>query len=456
MDFLRDKLADFYEKMGAEYFKDPWGARNDYISVILDRSPENTAKFFSEHAVRKFDESEQVAAVRLLEMQRHAMLMFTSCGWFFDEISGIEAVQVIQYAARALQLASEVGAENFEPEFLGILEKAKSNIPEHQNGRVVYEKFVLPAVMTREKVAAHYAISSVFESYSEEARIFSYNIKQLGRQLWTTGSARLAVGRIRVGFAITGYSADIVYGVLHTGDHNLNCGVRPFQGQEQYDALVRESKEVFDRVDFPETIRVLDKHFGASHYSLKNLFRDEQFKVLNQILIHTREDIYNTYRMLTERYAPLVRFLNDIHVPPLSSLAPAAEFVLNAELRRQFANGHFDPERVKSLVNEARDTNAVLEKDDLAFTAKKHFERLSDEFARAPENPEILQRYLESAGLLPVLPFPVDLWKPQNAYAELSAKLLPEIKNRQDEKSKAWTEKFLVLGEKLGFHVQHN
>src|ERR1700683_4264966 len=117
-----------------------------------------------------------------------------------------------------------------------------------------------------------------------------------------TGRCGLAVGRSRVTFAITGNSDDIIYGVLHTGDHNLNCGVRFHEGREQYEALVREAKAEFERADFPQTIRVLDRHFGATHYSLKNLFRDEQFKVLNQILAHTREDIYNTYRLLTDRY----------------------------------------------------------------------------------------------------------------------------------------------------------
>ncbi len=208
---------------------------------------------------------------------------------------------------------------------------------------------------------------------------------------------------------------------------------------------------MFERADFSEVVRVLDRQFGEVHYSLKNLFRDEQFKVLNQILDHTREDIYNTYRLLTDRYAPLARFLNDIHVPPLHSLAPASEFVLNAELRRQFSNGHLDAERVKNLVNEARATNITLEKDDLAFTAKKHFERLSDELVKAPENLEVLQRYSDSTALLPLLPFGVNLWKPQNDYAQLSAKILPEIRSHEDEKSRAWAEKFLALGEKLGF-----
>jgi alpha-amylase/alpha-mannosidase (GH57 family) len=454
MDFLRDKLAAFYEEKAREFLKDPWAARDEYISVILDRAPENIAKFFSQQASRTLSEAEQVAGIRLLEMQRHAMLMFTSCGWFFDEISGIETVQVIQYAARALQLAGELGADNIEPGFLGILERAKSNLPENQNGRVIYEKFVLPAVMTREKVAAHYAISSLFESYSEEAKIFSYIIKQTDRQLWTAGNTRLAVGRIQVTFGVTRNTADIIYGVVHTGDHNLNCGVRFFENQGQYETLVREAKEVFEHADFSEMIRLLDRHFGETHYSLKNLFRDEQFKVLNQILAQTRDEIYNTYRLLTDRYAPLTHFLNDIHVPPLNSLAPAAEFVLNTELRRQFSNGHPDAERVKNLVNEARATNAVLEKDDLAFTTKKHFERLSDDLAKAPEDVEVLQRFADSTALLPVLPYSVNLWKPQNIYFQLAASELPEMKSRGDEKSKAWTEKFLTLGERLGFHVQ--
>jgi hypothetical protein len=380
--------------------------------------------------------------------------MFTSCGWFFDEISGIETVQVIQYAARALQLAAELGGNDIEPAFLAILEEAKSNLPENQNGRVVYEKFVKPAVMTREHVAAHYAISSLFENYSEEARIFSYIVHQEDRQIWTAGNARMAVGRVKVTFAVTGNTDVITYGVLHTGEHNLSCGVRSFGGQEPYEAMIRDAKETFERADFAEVIRVLDRHFGEAHYSLKNLFRDEQFKVLNQILAQTRDEIYNAYRVLTDRYAPLTRFLNDIHVPPLNSLAPATEFVLNTDLQRQFMNGHPDAERVKSLVNEARLSNAALEKDALAFTAKKHFERLSDELSKTPENFEVLQRLSDSAALLPTLPFEVNLWKPQNVYFQLSNTVLPEMKQRGDEKSKAWAEKFLLLGEKLGFHVQ--
>jgi alpha-amylase/alpha-mannosidase (GH57 family) len=454
LDWLRDKLAPIYETKAGEFLKDPWLARDEYIDVILDRSPENIGKFFGKHAQRDLNDAEEITVLRLLEMQRHAMLMYTSCGWFFDEISGLETVQVIQYAARALQLATELAHENLEAGFLEILEQAKSNIPENQNGRYIFEKFVKPAVMTREKVAAHYAISSLFEAYPEETRIYFFNVTQEDRQIFTAGHARLAVGRIKVTFEITHAADSLTYVVVHMGDHNLNCGVRFQLEPEEYKKMVEEMRATFERADFADLIRLADKHFGDTHYSLRNLFRDEQSKVLNQILAATRDEIHNTYRLLTDRYAPLTRFLADIHVPPLNALAPATEFVLNSELRKQFENGHVDAERVKTLLAEAKTANATLENDVLAFAVKKHLDRLSDELFKNPQDAGLLQRLADSAALLPQLPFSVNLWKPQNIYDQLHAKVLPEI--RADEKSRAWVETFYNLGEKLGFHVERN
>jgi len=453
LDWLRDRLVPLYEAEAGKILKAPWSARDDYIKVILDRSPENLARFFGEHARHDLNQDQQHSALRLLEMQRHAMLMFTSCGWFFDEISGIETVQVIQYAARAIQLAAIFSREALESGFLEILQRAKSNVPENQNGRVIYDRFVKPAVMTREKVAAHYAISSLFEAYPEEARIYSFIVKQEDRQMFTAGNARLAIGRIRVTFDVTRAAETFAYVVVHLGDHNLNCGVRVPLGPAEYQQTVEEMRGAFERADFPELIRLADKHFGATHYSIKNLFRDEQRKVLGQILTSTRDEIHNTYRLLTDRYAPLTRFLNDLHVPPLQALAPATEFVLNSELRRQFDNGHADPERVKSLLDELHSAKAPLDADGLTYAVKKHLDRLSDEVLKSPEDPDLLQRLSLSAGLTQMLPLQVNMWKPQNTYDQLLAAHLPEMQQRDDEKSKAWLKHFATLGQQLGFQV---
>ncbi len=130
--------------------------------------------------------TDQINALRLLEMQRHALLMYTSCGWFFDELSGLETVQIIQYAARAIQLAGNFG-ENLEPGFLEILGKAESNLPDPHDGRQIYERFVKPAIMTRERSPRIMPSVRSSRSYPEEARIYSFTIRQEDRQSFTVG-----------------------------------------------------------------------------------------------------------------------------------------------------------------------------------------------------------------------------------------------------------------------------
>ncbi|MFC1929097.1 DUF3536 domain-containing protein, partial [Chloroflexota bacterium] len=130
LDWLRDSMAGQYEGKAKQYLKDPWAARDDYINIILDRSPDNVARFMSQHATRELNEAERITTLKLLELQRHAMLMYTSCGWFFDDLSGIETVQVIQYAGRVVQLAQGLFGNDTEQHFLELLKKAKSNIPE--------------------------------------------------------------------------------------------------------------------------------------------------------------------------------------------------------------------------------------------------------------------------------------------------------------------------------------
>ena len=305
LDWLRDELAPRFETEAAKLLNDPWAARNDYINLMLDRSDENVAAFFQTHAKQSLNEEQTVTALRLLEMQRHAMLMFTSCGWFFDELSGIETVQVIQYASRALQVLKNVTGEDLEPAFVERLAQAPSNIPENKNGKVIYEKFVKPAIIDREKLGAHFAVSSLFEQYPDKGRIYSCTFEQQERQRFEAGKARLIIGRSKVIFDVTRASDVLSYAALHLGDHNVNCGVRYFRGEEAFQELVGEFKEAFSRADFPQLIRLMDRHFGESYYSLKILFRDEQRKILQQVLVSTGQDIESHYRQISDQYTPL-------------------------------------------------------------------------------------------------------------------------------------------------------
>src|SRR5205823_12657523 len=125
LDWLRDTVIPRFEAKGREIFRDPWAARNEYIGVILNRWPDNVDKFFSEQATHELSQEEKITALKLMEMQRHAMLMYTSCGWFFDELSGLETVQVVHYAGRALRLAEDCSGESIEADFVQHLAEAK-------------------------------------------------------------------------------------------------------------------------------------------------------------------------------------------------------------------------------------------------------------------------------------------------------------------------------------------
>jgi hypothetical protein len=265
LDWLRDHLGAEYEKHASELLNDPWKARDEYIHVIFDRN--NVDDFFSKYGRKKFSDEERIKALKLLEMQRYAMLMYTSCGWFFDELSGIETVQVIQYAGRAVQLAQDVFRDAIEEKFLERLSVAHSNLPEHGNGRDIFNKMVKPAMVGLVDIGAHFAISSLFEDYEDETDIFAYSAEILDSERSYTGRASLHVGRVRMSSSITGESEDLAFGVAHFGDHNLLGGVRPYSSMQAYENLKQELSEYFNRAEFHDIDRAMHSHNHRQSYT---------------------------------------------------------------------------------------------------------------------------------------------------------------------------------------------
>ncbi len=144
MDWLRDQMIIIYENMGSVLFTDVWKARNEYIEILLDNSSDTKEKFFKNNAVNELLINEKETAIKLLEMQRYSMLMYTSCGWFFSEISGLETVKILEYASRAMELVLELTGIDIEAEFRNRLGEAKSNIPKYKTGKGVYDQLVTP------------------------------------------------------------------------------------------------------------------------------------------------------------------------------------------------------------------------------------------------------------------------------------------------------------------------
>lgn len=450
LDQLRDSVTPLAEQLSASLFKDLWAARDAYIQVILNRTRSNTDAFFAEHATHELSPAERVRALELMELERHTQLMYTSCGWFFDEISGIETVQVIAYAARVLQLAACLFGEPgvaLEAQFLKILADAKSNIPEIGNGAEAYRRFVTQMKIGLEQVGAHYAISSIFRSYPEQGELFCYNVYRQSHQVFTSGRGRVALGRASIESRITEETEDICFAVLHLGDQNLSAAVCRYDpsNADQVDAFDRFSTEVaiaMRRANLPEVIRLIDHFFGSMGYSLLSLFADEQHRILQTILTRTLSEMEDSLRKIYEDHASLLDFLTDSGMPPPPALEVAATYAINSSLRRAIEADPFEPEQVPSLLHRASSERITLNSQQLAYTAGQRMKRamIALEAAVANGDPTVITETLVIAETLRQLPFEVNFWQAQNIWNDLL---------RRSDKT-YWTEDFLEGFRKLG------
>jgi alpha-amylase/alpha-mannosidase (GH57 family) len=461
LDWLRDEVAPGYEKMAARFFKDPWAARNNYIHVILDRSPESRERFAAANFRRKSMKSgDRVKAWKLLEMERHAMLMYTSCGWFFDELTGIETVQVMQYAGRVVQLAQELFGNDLEHGFLDKLALAKSNIAEHGDGAAIYEKFVKPASVDLLKLGAHYAMSSLFESYPENTRIYAYSVDNKDYRLKRSGKMRLAFGKARFTSEITQDSEMLEFGVLHFGDHNLHGGVSLFRSEEAYRELSKSTRDAFSRSDLAATIHCLDQGFAGHTYSLKNLFRDEQRKVLTEVLESTVEHSFSVAREIYEDQAQLLRFMSDCGIPIPRELKAAAEVALNGLLRQALGALELDRNAIQGLLEEMRIAGISLDQGGLEIVLRRNLEAGADRFFEDPRNLPRLTKFHDNLMAARSLPFPLVLWSVQNRCYEVLQKIYPQVlekakpeKGTHDKADARWVGQFRELAGLLSLRV---
>ncbi len=420
LDWLRDTLNPVFEERGAALLKDPWAARDEYIRVILNRSDSSVEAFFAQHSNHPLSATEQVTALKLLEMQRHQMLMYTSCGWFFDELSGLETVQVIHYAGRAVELAKEFLGPEIEQQFLQCLKLAKSNLPEHGDAAKIYEKWVKPAAVNIEKLAGHYAISSLFENYTEKTGIFCYLVDREQYSLEAEGKLRLAIGRARFSSEITRESATMSFGVLHLGDHNVTGGVRHAYDMELYEQSKSRLIEGFSKADTAAVIRILDEEFSEHSYSLSSLFRDEQRKIVGLILNDSLTSAAAAYRTIYENQAPLIRFLNSLTIPVPAAFKAAADIAINSQLRQAVERSDVDGDNIQSYLKEASNSQVPLDTTTLEFAMRRRLEAQAARFAERPDDLETVQRFRRQLEVARTLPFPVTLWEAQNiSYAPL-------------------------------------
>ena len=328
LDWLRDRLSALYEKSAEALLSDPWEARNDYVWVVGDRRERSLNQFFANHQSRPLSESERTTALQLLEMQRHTLLMYTSCGWFFDEISRPEGTQILRYAARAIELAETVSGAALEAEFIGRLEQAPSNADYFQNGAGVYLKQVLPSQVSLEQVVAHYAISSLFNNYRPEHQLYCYTLDRQDYYQQPLGALTLAIGQVKVTSSMTQETASLAFAVLHLGGWDFHCGVQAFPSHSSYSKAKAAVIAAFTSNSLAQSVLSITKYFSST-YTLQDLFVEERQQIMQQLNQETLQRLDQLYEQVyRENYGVLMAFHRD-HIAVPQALQVAAEITLS-------------------------------------------------------------------------------------------------------------------------------
>ena len=341
LNWLRDELVKVYETEGSKLFHDIWQTRDEYIQVVGDRSLGNITHFLAGHSHHSLSPTEKIDALRLLEMQRHALLMFTSCGWFFEEISRPEGVQILRYAARAIELAGDVAGVQLEPEFIQQLQTAPSNVAYFQDGARIYQELVTTAKVNFSQIAAQYAITSLFpnqharHSVAEQYRqdrlhVYCYKVEQLDWQMQRLGVLTLAVGQLQLTSEITLESSHLVYAVLHLGGWDFHCCLQPFEGRLAYNQIKEDLFATLQGGSAGLVIVAMNQLFANSKsFGLQDLLAEERYRIMGLLTTETISRLDQLYtQAYRDNYGVLMAFHRD-ELPPPPELQVAAEVALS-------------------------------------------------------------------------------------------------------------------------------
>jgi alpha-amylase/alpha-mannosidase (GH57 family) len=441
MNFLRDKLKEPYEKAMDILVNDPWKMRDEYIDVLLDRSEANVNAFLKRYAKRELTKEEKSYVLSLLEMERNVMLSFTSCGWFFDEISGIEVVQILLYAARSMQIASDVLRISLEDEFLKILEEAKSNIEEYENGKKIYELCVRPQIFDFNKMAANFALISFFHNLFEDEELFCYRFSVSEQQSLEKAEQKLICGRLNIFCKLLWSETVLYYAILYHG--GLNVSVVVCSDKKELEMV---KKKFVDEEDSPLVGKV---------YTLKDLFKDEQSRILDALLSNTVDKLSISLQKIILEDAKLLKSIGhyDFQLPFM--LKKSLEAFFDSRIL-QLLEEEFDFDRLNNLIRDAIALNLQFDNASIQLAVQKAVDRLIDQFEKKPYELENMERIELFIKILSSLKVELNFWRAQNVYFNVGKNMLDKMKKeaaKGDVKATKWVDVFSYLAKYLSLNI---
>ncbi len=463
LDYLRDELAKIFEAESAKYFnKDCWEVRNNYIEVILDRDLMNVLKFQNENFLPDLSDEKKVKAMELLEIQRQALLMYTSCGWFFSEISGIETVQIMKYAARAMQLAAGFTKKNLEEKFTEILSMARSNISEYGTGRDIFNNFVKPSIVTSKQVASLWAISSIYEDFEDEENVYCYTIKRDDYNKVRKGNSNLVIGHIEIQSKITLQKSNLMFALMQYSGGDFHCAIKEYSDDAEYNKMKAELSKIFLLNPLTEIIRALDEYFGKDYFTLKDIFIEERRKILQRLLKGKLQRFAQIYQDMYDEGKSSIYHMQNLGLAIPDEFKISAEYALSRKFNDliQHTGGFIE----QSTLQDASDINLEARKMGIKLDKQPSnnifSKKLLQNINRLAYSFEIQQAdvILELFDYIEKLELGVDISEAQNIYYAKIYHKIGDIIESKSSSTRASDRKFinmlLDIGAKLNINTE--
>jgi len=462
LDWLAMELSSIFESRTSRLLKDPWEARNDYIRVLLNQSEEEINLFLKAHSISPLNDDEKVEILQLMESQRMALYMFTSCGWFFDDISGIEAVQVLMYASKAIDLVWTWSEENLESGLMEFLIQAESNDPRYGHGDNVYQTLVKQARIDPTILTAHYGLISLVKE-AEIGSWLSESVTVLWKQNIISKGIMANIGEVNVVEKITSREFTRTYLALWIDGKVFTCLVGGRSTLDP-DQLTGEIRSVLSLSPDEGQVDIFYRYVpDTKRFGLKDLISDTRRWIINGLSV----DLYRRIKdSMGIHYGSLQSFIK-----LLKETGEQAPSLLNNLFRLWFADELLtllnldkgkEPIDFNDLVTQASligpvPRNHSNEKRTVEFFAdvlkdptlkqETHafLKRQIDSFARSNDT-VFLENILGLLNLMRDMNIDLDLWESQNLFYELKQddrfinSLTPDMYGL-----------FKELGQKLGF-----
>ena len=462
LDYLRDELVIIFEQEGPKYFDNVWEIRNKYIDVILDRNEMNVKKFQQENFKSDLSDEQKVHAMELLEIQRQAMLMYTSCGWFFSEISGIETVQIMKYAARAMQLATKFSNKDLETHFLEILSEAKSNIPEHGTGKDIFERFVKPSIVTTKQIASLWALSSLYQDFEDEESVYCYTIKKEAYKKVQKGSSTFVVGHIEIQSKITLQKSNVMFALMQYSGGDFHCAIKEYSDDFEFNKIKTNLIKTFLMNPLTEIIRSMDECFGKEYFTLKDIFIEERRKILQILLKGKLEKFSQTYQVMYDEGKGSIYHLQGLGLKIPDEFKISAAYALSHKFNDivVHSGGFLDDDSIQ----QAMDINYEAKKIDIQLdktpSNKIFSKKIQQNINRLVHSFEIQQAdvLLEIFDSINKLELQIDISEAQNIYfSKIYHKIGDIIESGTATKrssNKKFIEMLLEIGENLNINTE--